>query len=151
MTLDLPPGETVLQRWQISRRSFAARTAVLMLTTLVALSPLGFYTSWIGMMICALVLLPTYMWVVDDFKIWSENAQTTWLLTDQALHIDTPADDAFATLRLPLETITSVSRWPLWSLVLRLNTGVAIPLPLVPQPRRLKADILAARAALLER
>lgn len=145
---DLAPGETERRRWRISRWAFAARTAVLMLVTLAALSPLVFYTSWPGMVICALVLLPTYMWVMDDFRIWTDNARTTWLLTDRAVHIHAPAGDVFANLRLPLETIASVSRWPLWSLVLRLHSGVAIPLPLVPGPRRLQAEI---RAALQER
>lgn len=148
MSADLPSGaamgETVRQRWTVSRAAFAARTAVLLCTTLIALTPLGYYTNWPGTLISAFVLVPTYMWVLDDFKIWRDNASTTWLLTDQALYIDSVEDGGPGLLRLPLDTVKSITRWPPWSLVLRLNTGVALTLPLVPSARRLKADLRAA-------
>jgi hypothetical protein len=151
MSFAFAPGETEIRRWRVSRRSLAWRTAALLLATLIALTPLAYYTTWAGWAVSAAILLPLYMWVFDDFKIWRENARTVWLLTDQALHIDAPDDEDAPALRLPLEQIASVSRWPLWSVVLRLQSGVALTLPLAPQPRRLRVEILAARATLVNR
>lgn len=150
VTFPLKAHEIELRRWKISFRGFMLRTFVLFLTTLICLSPLIVFTSPLGFLLGCIVLTLTYMWVCDDFRIWRDNRTTLWMLSSQALHIYGPDAPDPVELRLPLQDIRHINRWPFWSLVVTINKGTALTLPLTPFPRMVRTEILAARDALLK-
>ncbi|WP_415921373.1 hypothetical protein [Tateyamaria sp. SN6-1] len=151
---DVPEGEAPLLHWTISRRSYAIRMVTIVLATPLILSPflviaavlygpsLGLLQQWATAIPFALLLT----WVLGDFSIWRENRDSDWLLTTRAIHFRNMIDPD---TRLPLTAIRRINRWPLWSLVLRLETGKAVTLPLVPHPAETRQRILDAREACL--
>ena len=146
------PGETEQMRWTISRRSFALRMIVLVCVTPLILSPfLGLALVWGGAPLATLwqwaTALPFALfltWVLGDFGIWTRNRTSEWILTNRAIHMRSAFDMDSA---LPLSAIRHINRWPLWSLVLRLQNGTAVTLPLVPKPTDTRRTILALRDA----
>ena len=146
--LELHLDETLLHSWRISARSFCVRAAALLLVTALICAPLYpvvTFAQWLLIMPLSALF---YMWVFGDFRIWSDNRHTQWHLSNQALLI--APDNGLDSLRLPLTEIRQINRWPLWSLVLRLQTGPAIVLPIPPEPRALRRDILDARDAFIK-
>ena len=142
---DLMPGETVLYSWTISARTFLIRTGAILLFWIVV----GQVASLAQLRTMSLLALPVaalfglfYMWVFGELDVWPRNRNTNWHLTDRAIHT-VPGDDLPS--RLPLTDIRGVSRWPIWSLVVRFNAGTATVLPIPPDPKALRARILAAR------
>ncbi|MEO0402420.1 MAG: hypothetical protein AAF214_08585 [Pseudomonadota bacterium] len=146
---DLMPGETLIYSWRISARSFFIRAGVIVLVWVI-LGQIGSFGQGISTMLLALpgaVLGGAfYMWVFGEFEIWTRNRHTAWHLTNRAIHI-VPGDDMPS--RLPLAEIRRINRWPLWSLVLRLNSGTATTLPIPPHPKKLRHRIMSTRAHVL--
>lgn len=144
--IDFKEGEVEQTRWTISRRSFAIRMTFLVLLTPLFVSPLFIsLLLWSGMHVDALVqwvaALPFALfltWVLGDFGIWTRNRLSEWVLTNRAIHILNMSDPDVA---LPLHTIKRINKWPLWSLVIRLQNGTAITLPIVPQPAQTRQQI----------
>ncbi len=145
----LGAGEVELRQWGLSGRSFLWRCAVLALITMLIPGALVPVEAWWQRVFVAVFSALFYMWVFDDFRIWRDNRNTVWLLTNQALHVHGPQVDEDIDLRLPLTDIRRIGPLPPWSLVLRLQSGTAITLPLVPERRALRKEILAARDALI--
>ena len=83
------------------------------------------------------------MWVFGELDIWTLNRKTKWHLTNRAIHI-VPNDDLPS--RMPLAEIKRINRFPFWSLVVRLNSGTAMTLPIPPNPAALRDRIMQARA-----
>lgn len=144
MTLTLPDGETELDRWTISRRSFAWRCVILVALTALMLGPLvpvGRLWLWPVLAIGSALF---YMWVFDEYRVWWDNRRIVWVLSDQAIYMHGPDAREPVDTRLALADISHVGRWPVWSIVLRLQTRQAITLPLVPNPRQVRAKISSA-------
>lgn len=149
------PGEIEHLRWTISWRAFALRSAFLVLVTPLIVSPMllialilggvtfGTLRDWAVALPFALFLT----WVFGDFSIWSRNKRSEWIVTNRAIHVLNK--DEFDT-KLPLSAIRQINRWPLWSLVVRLQGGTAVTLPLVPDIRATRDTILSLRDNTIE-
>ena len=139
-------SETVLREWTISPVSFGIRCGAILLLTILLTGmaiPDASFTIWIASGLFWAIFL---MWFFGDFGIWAENRERHWILTLTEIKMDddrNPEND----MVLPLSAVRKVSRFPLWSLVLRLENGRAIVIPLPPQPWQLRRDILAAKTA----
>lgn len=141
-------GEAVIESWGVSWRSYVIRCAIIaaIWTVFSVFGNLGSILNVYLIVPGSVLVTLFYMWVFGELDLWWHNRRTHWHLTNRAIHV--VADDE-PPLRLPLESIRKINRWPLWSLVLRLTNGTAITLPLVPQPSRLRRRILSARTAAL--
>ncbi|WP_415401917.1 hypothetical protein [Tateyamaria sp. SN3-11] len=148
-TADLMPGETLLYSWGISARSFFVRVGAIV-GIWVILGQVGSLGQDLSVTLLAVpgavVFGLFYMWVFGELDLWAQHRDTNWHLTDRAIHI-VPGDDLPA--RLPLAEIRRINRWPLWSLVVRFNSGTATTLPIPPRPKELRQRILAARAKVI--
>ena len=147
--VDLMPGETLLQSWHISARSFLVRLGVI-LGIWVIVGQLGGYGKSLPVLLLAIpgaaLVGLFYMWVFGELDIWARNRDTEWHLTDRAILV-VPGDELPA--RLPLAEIRRINRWPIWSLVIRFNSGTATTVPIPPRPGELRRRILEARAHVL--
>ena len=142
-----PEGERELLRWRISPRAFFWRSLTLMLFTMFVCAPILPYFNVATYLLASAILALFYMWVFDEYQIWTNNRKTVWRLTNRALYIDAP--ETFEPLVLPLHQIDGFGRLSLWSLVVRLSNNQSITLPLVPDLRATKAQINAAREAVI--
>lgn len=143
---ELMPDETLLHSWTISARSFLIRMSTI-LVIWVIIGQVGSFGQHLSITLLALpgaiVLGLFYMWVFGELDIWVRNRNTTWHLTDRAIHI-VPDDDMPA--RLPLTEIRRIHRMPPWSLVIRFNSGTATTVPIPPNPVALRERIMTVRA-----
>ena len=139
--------EQELLRWRISPRAFLWRSLTLMALTMLVCAPILPYFNVVTWVLASAMTALFYMWIFEDFQIWYSNRKTVWRLTNRALYIKEP--DAFDPLTLALSDISAIGKLSLWSINLRLPNRQSITLPLVPDLRRTKARIAAARAAVL--
>lgn len=139
--------EQELLRWRVSPRAFMWRCLALLALTMLVCAPILPYFNAVTWVIASAISALFYMWIFEDFQIWYSNRKTVWRLTNRALYINEP--DSFDPLILALTDISAIGRLSLWSITLRLPNRQNIVLPLVPDLRRTKARIAAARAVAL--